>query len=62
MSLTLQIIKPVSCGVIFYKIINNKIYLLLIKKNNKYSDIGGININHDYISSIKYYILTMILF
>ena len=35
---TLKRIKtePLTCGVIFYKIVNNKIYLLLIKKNNKY--------------------------
>ena len=52
---TLKRIKtePLTCGVIFYKIVNNKIYLLLIKKNNKYYDIGGIVKNNDYIYSMK---------
>jgi len=48
--------KPKSCSVIFYKIANNKLYLLLIQKNNKYYDIGGIIKNNDYINSMKTYI------
>lgn len=34
-------------GIIFYKYINDEIYLLLIKSNNKYEDFGGKTDNSD---------------